>query len=363
MSPRLLKQRHPKIARRSLIKRFWLIILLLLGVLAYSIPQAFFYYSRHVRYPIRENLTINVAPITIQQHKQPIAKGARFGMLEFVGAYELTSEDGNFGGISSMIWQAGKLHMLSDKSVMFSSIPQFNEEGTLTGFDQVRSYELFNTLGNPLRYPWNDAEAMVKQAGGRVLMSFERHHRLDMYSLKDGEYIKNVGYPEEIVKHLSVNSGIEAITEYQPQTMLGISEAAWVRNQESEHKDELRAWIITPHHATPVFYKSHNAFSPTELVTIGDGTIISLERFADMPVGGLQTRLAAFSASDIRSEGTINPQTLVLFDESSGTDNLEAMAFVRKSRKDQYLLVMSDNNFLPPLQRTVLLQFRLAFVP
>jgi hypothetical protein len=96
-------------------------------------------------------------------------------------------------------------------------------------------------------------------------------------------------------------------------------------------------------------------FDLTDAAPLPDGGIVLLERrfrFSE----GIQMRIRRIAAGELKRGTLMHGEVLLEANDSSNTDNMEAIAVHRAQSGETVLTLMSDDNF-SPLQRTLIMQF------
>jgi hypothetical protein len=99
-------------------------------------------------------------------------------------------------------------------------------------------------------------------------------------------------------------------------------------------------------------------FDITGTAALGNGSVLMLERRFRW-TEGVKMRLRQLPASQIAPGVTIEGETLIEADMAYEIDNMEGVALHTGPRGEAVVTMVSDDNFNPMLQRTLLLQFTL----
>ena len=117
-------------------------------------------------------------------------------------------------------------------------------------------------------------------------------------------------------------------------------------------------WLIGGPDPGMVTLKRRDGFSITDMASLPGGDIVVLERrfrFSD----GVKMRLRRVALSDIRAGASLDGEVLLEADNLREIDNMEGLSVHRDAQGRTILTLISDNNFRPALQRTLLMQFAL----
>lgn len=102
--------------------------------------------------------------------------------------------------------------------------------------------------------------------------------------------------------------------------------------------------------------RRHNDFDVTAIRFLSDGDLILLERRFRL-TGGIALRIRRIPGTALRVDALLDGEILLDAGLTEPIDNMEGLA-VHQDERGVVLTLISDDNFIP-LQRTVLLQFRL----
>jgi hypothetical protein len=281
---------------------------------------------------LAENITLYAKPLEI------IPKS--YAGLELVSITELTSSNGDFGGLSGLLMKEGRLLAVSDKGKFF----RFD----LKDLSKAQMFPLREKNGDPLEGKKNsDAESLALGPKGEILIAFERDHRIVLYDEAGNVIAKKLKLPKA-VSELPKNSGLEAIETLDDGTLVLISEgkkdaastSLWIKSAKGK-------WIEKS-------LSLKDGFRPTGLTHVaGRDFPILMERFYE-PFQGVRIRLSWLDVDKAErisqiAEFTSPPMAL---------DNMEGITSYKNDAGEDILLLISDDNF-NPLQRTLLMSARL----
>ena len=124
-------------------------------------------------------------------------------------------------------------------------------------------------------------------------------------------------------------------------------------------QSDLEAWLRRADGAgwDKMSYASTGIFNPTDAVALPNGDVLVLERRFTV-AGGVGARLSRLRAADIRAGNRLVGEELANWAPPRAVDNMEAIAVEAGPRGETFVWLLSDDN-QNPLQRTLLLQFRL----
>jgi hypothetical protein len=319
--------------------------------------------------PAARVLTVAAHPIPLFERDAPDRH--TFTRLEFRGGLVLRSPDASFGGWSGLeIDNDGRrLLMISDRGSWLTADLEY---------DGIRPRGLANALIGPIGIAGvarqggrdsirdYDAEAVSLLDGnlarGRVLIAFERTHRIGIFSITElglEPQSAQVPLPAE-ARRLPGNRGIEAVAVLRGGAFDG-SIVAFAEEPPGGSGDHV-GWIWTGGVGTsplPIRLANIGGFAVTDLASLPGGGLLVLERrfrFTE----GVRFRIRQIDAKAIRPGAILTGEVLAQADQSYQIDNMEGLAVHRDARGKTVLTLISDDNFNPLFQRSILLQFTLA---
>jgi hypothetical protein len=110
--------------------------------------------------------------------------------------------------------------------------------------------------------------------------------------------------------------------------------------------------------AAHLTYQGAAAFKPTDIAVLPDGDLLVLERKYNV-LEGAHGRLARVDGGAIVAGASLVGDELAVLSPPVATDNFEGVAVRPAPGGGALIYVISDDNF-NPLQRTLLLQFRIS---
>lgn len=279
----------------------------------------------------------------------------QLGALTFLSGFELRGNDARFGGISGLSISADgrEMHAISDRGYWVSALLRHDDEGRLTGFDGWRIGVLLNTEGQEVRGLERDAEGLARDRDGSFIVSFEQLHRLWRYPPPPAAF-KAPARPLPVPADLAGapnNGGIEGIAVLPDGKMLIITE-------EYENPDgSVKGWLLEEGRFDSVSYVPSEGFRLTDMATLANGDILVLERRYAL-LDNWAARIKRVSREGLRAGARLVGAELARLDPPLLVDNYEGMAVREDPKAGTLLYIISDDNY-SPLQRTLLLQFRL----
>lgn len=303
-------------------------------------------------------------PIAVDAQRVPLNSDdlaqTQAGVLTWLAGVSLTSPDPRFGGWSGMVLapDGRSLVAVSDTGVWLTATLTHDKAGRLTGMTAAELDPMLDLAGQPMKSKrLADAEALARDRDGSLLVAFEGVHRIWRYGPSERPQAAKpmqVATPP-LLRQAPRNGGLEAMTVLADGRLLAVTEdflndrgdiVGWLRDAEGWHE---------------IAYLPTGQFKPTEVAQLPDGDVLVLERRYTM-VGGVAARLQRLALASLRPGARLEGKELAQLIPPVNVDNMEALAAVRASDGSTLIYLLSDDNF-NPLQRTLLLQFRLADKP
>ncbi len=309
-----------------------------------------------------EPRSIDITARSIANFSRTDAGKRRFGSLEFRGGLVLASSDPGFGGLSGLIVEPDGRRLLSvSDEGMWLAATLVTDNGRPSGLTAARLGPFRALSGRLLdRKRDLDAEALALVEGnltrGTVLIGFERNHRIGRFPIVDGVVHPPVGVlklPPE-ARRMRANKGFEAVAILQGGPHKGAIIAFSERFPDTPTQHTGWLWIGGEPRA--VSFPGIDGFEVTDAASLPDGALLVLERRFRW-TEGVKMRIRRFPADAIRPGAMPIGETLIEADLTAEIDNMEGLAVHRTATGETLLTLLSDNNFSPVLQRTVLLQF------
>jgi hypothetical protein len=311
------------------------------------------------------NLAITARPIEFFQ------KGDRsrrtFGKLVWRGGLVLTAASENFGGLSGLLVSEDGRSLLavSDAGAWMRGRLAYDGD-RLTGIEGATLGPITGLDGKPLkRHRDVDAEALALSSGtiaaGEVYIAFENNHRIGRYAVTQ----KGLGRPLQYLEpppglKKAGRDGLEAMTVIAGGPNKG-KLVAFSENAAAGGNGHA-GWIWVGGVAKPLSVTTRGGFALTGAASLKDGSILLLERRFTI-LEGVSMRIRHIAADRIAPGAVLDGETLIESDLGYEIDNMEGLAVHTQPDGRTVLTIVSDDNFNPLLQRTILLQFELADAP
>lgn len=287
------------------------------------------------------------------------------GKLEWRGGLVLTSAHRNFGGWSGLALEPDSKRYIavSDSGSWMSGEITYRGK-TPVAITSAHIGPLLTLEGVPLKRGRDrDAEAVAIESGtldqGTILVSFEQNSRIARYEFARESGVSAtksfITLPAR-AKKMRRNSGLEAMTVLKAGAFSGsiVAFSERMRDLDRNHV----GWLWSEGKAQPILLADIGDFDVVDVAGLADGGIVVLERRFRW-LEGMNMRLRRASQNEIGAGRAITGEILLEADLRNEIDNMEGLAVSRGTDGETLLTVISDDNFNPFLQRTVLLQFAL----
>jgi hypothetical protein len=279
----------------------------------------------------------------------------RVGTLTYLAGFELRSTDPRFGGLSGLALTSdgNVLYAISDRGYWLRALLRHDSEGRLAAISGWSIGRLLTPEGDAVSGLLIDAEGLAFGPDGSFIVSFERVHRLWRYPPPPVAFsspARSLPVPADLDKAPN-NGGIEGVTVLPDGRLLIITEE--YRNPDGS----VKGWLIRGDRFEPLSYLSSEGFSPTDLAPLSNGDVLLLERRYS-PLSGAAARIQILSAASIQPGSQLKGKEIARLERPLVVDNFEGMAVREDPKLGTFIYLISDDNY-SPLQRTLLLQFRL----
>ncbi|HUF87374.1 MAG TPA: esterase-like activity of phytase family protein [Thermohalobaculum sp.] len=276
---------------------------------------------------------------------EPVALEGRFDGLAPAGAWVLRSSHPEFGGLSGILVEDGRLYAVTDRGWWFGAA--LAGEGDALRLEDARLAPMRDAGGETHSKAGGDAEGLTR-VGGRLAVSFERDHRIML--LGESGRLGDTIQPRSFEQFPS-NNGLEALATLPDGRLLALAETRDGRG--------VPVFVIDPGGEV------REARLPAvgrHAVTGGDvgpdGRLyLVLRDYALLRGVSIRVMRYRLGADGLPEAGTA--ETLAGFEQTSGIDNMEGIAVERAADGRTRLWLISDDNF-NPLQRTLLLRFEVV---
>jgi hypothetical protein len=305
-----------------------------------------------------ETYDISIQPITSFKIG---SDETRFGRLEYVGGFAMTSSGGNFGALSALRFLDGgsKFVGVADTGFWFAGSVARDANGRPTGIADFRIRPMLDDSRTAERPKWEtDAEGLLVK-GNRVTASFERVHRISTGDI-DTETLDMPLTEERLpvpARELRNNRGFETLALAPADSALAGAKVAVTEKSLNKNGDIFAAVMDGPQKG--VFYLARNGeFDITDGDFLPNGDLLLLERKFNM-ADGIAMRLRLISGDSIKAGATVDGAVLLEANMGYQIDNMEALDVWQDAGGATRLTLLSDDNH-SILQRSILLEFKLS---
>jgi hypothetical protein len=275
----------------------------------------------------------------------------KVGALTFLNAWELHSDNSDFGGISA-------LAMIDNNRFLALS-----DAGTMIGFTLGRSDRMESSFiaalpgayGENVDYRDRDSEGMTYDPlSGRIWVSYEARHAIRRLSPSLGRIdgTKRLTF----TKGWKANGGVEAIARLRNGRFVLFSETH-LRADGSNSAFLYSGDPVEPGSQVTLFgYRAPDGYRPTDATELPDGRLLILNRRIGLPQG-FSAKLAILNPAEIETDVAIAPRTIATLKSPLLVDNMEGLAITEEPGRI-IVWMISDDNFTA-FQRTILMKFAL----
>ncbi|TDH34815.1 hypothetical protein E2A64_13790 [Pseudohoeflea suaedae] len=285
----------------------------------------------------------------------------RFGPLEFMGGLELSASTDALGAMSSIAMGADGSSFLGvmDTGFWFAGRIERDADGRPQRISDFSVQPMFSRDGDVAKAKWMiDAEGLAIR-GDRILVSFERDHRIDLYPAKSPGETAPVGSIPILIpaSELRGNRGLETVAVAPSGTPL--EGAAVTVSERSLNADgNMLAAVLDGPKKGIFFVKRDPPYDATDGDFLPDGDLILLERRFSI-AGGVGMRIRRIAGESIIPGATVDGEVLLDADFGYQIDNMEGLAVSTDADGKVRLTLVSDDNH-SILQRNLMLEFRLV---
>ena len=284
----------------------------------------------------------------------------RFGALEFRGGIELTARHRDFGGVSAIrVAPDGEEFVaLTDRGHWLTGRIVYDAERRPAGIADAVIAPMLGPDGRTLvARGWYDTESIAED-GGTLYVGIERVNRIVRFDFGHAGVLARaspIATPPGIAT-LPNNKGLEAMVVVPPGlplagTLIAISERGL------DPRGNLKAFLIGGPSPGEFAVKRSDDFDISDCALLPSGDLLLLERKFSWWTG-IAMRIRRVPLAAIAPGATVDGGELIRADMTTQIDNMEGLSVHRTAAGELVLTLVSDDNF-SPLQRTILLQFKL----
>ncbi|MGV3551213.1 esterase-like activity of phytase family protein [Rhizobium sp.] len=335
-------------------KRWSLVAFLPFALFAMAFPMAF------GGQPAKDGASIPVKSLVISEFKR--GGGTRYGDLEFVGGLVMATKNAEMGAVSSIRLMDGGKRFLSvmDTGHWASGEIERDAEGRPTGIKDYTITSMIDAGGvrNGDHKADMDAEGMALD-GDRILVSFERNHRIATYPLDGYATSKPLSVEKPLTDgfRLRNNGGLETVLAAPKDGPLQ-GATIWVAERSYNAKGDFYAGVQSGPGKGNFYVERIAPYDVTDGVFLKDGSFLLLERSFGL-LDGIGMRIRRFDSKDIAPGKTISGKVVMEADFSHQIDNMEGIDTYTAADGSTRLIVVSDDNH-SLLERNLLLEFKLV---
>ncbi len=269
--------------------------------------------------------------------------------LFYRGGIEITSDHSRFGGLSalSISKDREKFIAISDRGTKVEGAIVYDPNGNLSNLRDLVIDDLSRIGGKAFRTAYDgDSESIARLPNGKLLISFERDHRLVVYSKDTAEPFKQPPGLAQAPK----NGGIEALTNLGNDDLLAFTEG-W------GSKESIRGWLWRSGLWSEISLLREGKFVPSGAATAPNGDVYVLFRkFAFF--SGSTIRIGKITKDSIQANATLKTIPIAEMKSPITVANFEGIDVRQGTDGKNYLYLISDDNF-NPFQSTYLLMFEI----
>ncbi len=278
----------------------------------------------------------------------------RVGRLSFLGGWKITSDNGEFGGISSML-------ALPDNRFLMLS-----DNGTLAGFTfDEHKHQAIRPFIAPLpdgpakpnefaRKNWDSESLLHDPETGQFWVGYEHQHSIWRYGHSFARKQSSHSPPE--MQQWPENGGAEAMLRLPDGRFLVFSESA----EYSKGGYQAFMFVTDPSEpaskAVPFGYQPPQGYNLTDAAMIDDKSALMLHR-RFTPFEGVSAILSIVQIGDFQPDKVATSIPIAILKPPLKVDNMEALAVTREG-DDMIVWMASDDNF-STLQESLFFKFRL----
>lgn len=283
-----------------------------------------------------------------------------FGKLEFVGGIEMSSSNALLGAISAIRFRPDGRSFVAimDTGHWLEGRIERDARGRLSGVSDLIGTSMMDNKGRSEQVKSRmDAEGLAFH-DGEVLVSYEGHHRVDVYpdpGFSQSKPLRSI--PFLIPKNeLKDNRSFETLVVAPNSSPLAgapvlIAEASFDKN------DNLYAAVLEGPLKGVFGVREKEPFAITDGAFLPNGDLLILERRFGFSQGiGMEIR--RIPGDTIKPGAVVEGEVLLEADMGYQIDNMEGIDVIAMPDGDIRVIVVSDDNH-SILERNLMLEFRL----
>lgn len=282
------------------------------------------------------------------------AAPVRAGELVWRGTLHLRDANPDFGGLSSLRVSpdGSQFVAISDRGKRVAGRLSYGPAGELVAAGSYSIDPLLGSDGQALPGFFNDTEGLAligEWPGDGWAVSMERRHTILRYPpALAGSAAVELPVPDGFAA-LPFNAGIETLLSLPDGRLLAIAE-------DGDRQGRHRAWIGAPGAWHEFTYQGLPPFLPVDAARLPDGGILVLERRVGL-VGGWGSRIVRVDSKALLPGAVLEGQEIARLQPPMATENYEGIDTRPLPGGGVAVYLLSDNNFKPIIQRTLLTMF------
>lgn len=275
----------------------------------------------------------------------------RLGGLLFLEGWHLSSRDVRLGGISAMHVEDGQVLALSDGGSLIR-FPLPRRAGPL----KLNIVRVPHGPGTGRRKGDRDGESMaVAGAGGDIWVAWEGRNAIWRYRRSD--WIVAAATAPRAMRRWQTQRGPEAMVRLPNGRFLVFAEGPRADDGTTAVLLFLGDPAVAATRTLALRYRPPAGYRATDAAMLPDGRLLILNR-RFRALSGFSVILRVADLRRLRGN-VIEGEELAAFAGSVTRDNYEALSVTREGART-IVWIASDDNYMPLLQRTLLMKFALA---
>lgn len=283
----------------------------------------------------------------------------QFGAFEFVGGLELSSAGSRIGAMSAIRLASDRRRFLGvmDTGFWYAGRLVRDQDGRMIEVEDFSVSPVLDADGNASDAKWKvDAEGLVVR-GTQALVSFERRHRVDIYSADSPGNSKPTGTLPLLIPQgeFRGNRGLETIA-VSPQNSQLAGAVIAVSERSLNSSGDLFAAILSGPSKGVFFVKRDPPYDVTDGDFLPNGDLLLLERRFSI-AQGIGMRIRRIDGSRLAAGNLVDGEVVLEADYRYQIDNMEGLDVSVNGDGEIFVTLVSDDNH-SILQRNLLLEFR-----
>ena len=304
--------------------------------------------------PSRREITVSAQPVPLSNADPEVT---RTGSMAYLGGLVLRSDDARFGGLSGIVVEPdnGALRVLAvtDQGDRFGATLALRN-GRPQAIENASLAPLLDPEGKPISGKGaGDAESLTRLSDGRMLVGFERRHRI--WSFAAG--LNGPAIPFEApaaLKEAPLNGGLESLANWPDGRILAITE------QQKASSGNIAAYLHQGGSWSTIEWRpSDPGFEPSDATVAPDGDLLILERYySPLQPLSVVSRVVRVRGSTVRTGAILQGEVVGELKLPLIIENFEGISAFKGPDGATWVALVSDDN-LNGVQRTLFLLFDL----